>query len=252
MNLKKSDKIIIIAAVAVLIVAAVGIIFYTYGGEEEITPPAAGGKKYEVAWVKDEGSISSITKFVKFKEIYDTPFTVAVNTPPGSVITDVHVHITWQDDYTKGKIINKGEDKLTATITAPSGESKTHTAKGEGNETLDFHINSEPVDETIENVNDSIEAQQKVREEYQGKNSVTFGVNVTVEKGKRPSILRPLKLLRFLLDKGNEFTFEITYDYYYPSIVEIENPGDNGTTLDLPQDNTGTQTWYTMGFPGKN
>ncbi len=251
MNLKKSDKIIVAAAIAVLIVAAIGIIFYTYSEEEEITPPATGGKKYEVTWVKDEGSISSITEFVKFKETYDKPFTVTVNTPPGSVITDVHVHITWQDDYTKGLLFNKGEDTLTAIITAPGGESKTHTAKGEGNETLDFHINSEPVDEIIENVNDSIEAEQKVQEEYQGENTATFGVNVTVEKGEKLS-LRPLKLLNYFRDKGNDFTFEITFDYYYPSIVESENPGDNGTTLDLPQDNTGTQTWYAMGFPGKN
>ena len=147
MNLKKSDKMIAGIAVLVLVIAAVGIILYSEDKDEvELTSQS---KEYAVKWMRGEGYLD--VEGSVGKGGYTDPFTVAA-TGSDSVITKVDVQITWNDDYTKGILLNKGEDTITTSIALTGGDQKVYEATGVGNETLTFTVNSKPQDKTIEDV----------------------------------------------------------------------------------------------------
>lgn len=253
MNLKKSDKIIALVGVVVLVVAAVGIVLYTSGGNEVVKKPEKEEKQYIVEWIEEPGQIADITSFVSKKEPLTDQF--VIETESGSVITDVYVQVIWEDDIvTKFALFRKGEDTLTATVTPSGGESKTHSEKGSGNETLSFSIYSKPHEETIEDVESISDAESIILEKYDGMNSVSFDYEVKVDVGEKLLSFRPLKLINYLRDKGNDFIFKITYTYYHPSIQEYgtSSPGDEEGSNQENYDYMGTQTYHTMAYPGKN
>jgi hypothetical protein len=223
MNLKKSDKMIAIAGVIILIIAAIVIIMYV--PDKDNGEPTPTKKEYEVTWIKDEGSLV-IDEYVD-KEGYNKPFTVTALDHPGSVITNVYVKITWDDDYTKGKIVNKGEDIVTTKIGLSGAKPETYTDTGSGNKTLQFSVFSKPSDRLIEDVSDSAEAQQQVEDEYADMNSASFDVEITWEQGEKLLTLRLVKLLNFFRDKGEQVKLEFTFEYYYPTVMEIEDDDEN-------------------------
>jgi hypothetical protein len=230
MTLKKSDKIIAIIGVIILIVALFGILLYA--GSEEQTQETGTPKKvsYTVEWIPSSDTISK-DGYAGRKGDYTEPFTIEV-IKPGSVITSIDVNITWTDTKTYGIIIKRGFDTLKADITLVGGETLTHTATGSGNETLTFTINEAPSDGVIEDVEDIFAAEQKIINENADKNTASFDTLIKVTTGEKFGI-RPLKLLRYIADKGENFHLEITYYYVYPEVIEVgdnnPNTGDNIT-----------------------
>ena len=224
MALKKSDKIIAVVGVIILIVAIFGIILYA--GTEESTEEE-GEKKvisYQVEWIPGYDTINK-NGFAGRNSNYNEPFDIEV-AKPGSVITKVDVNITWKDTRTYGIIIKGGADTLKADITLVGGETKTHKGTGKGNESLTFIVNETPQNGIIEDVADILEAEQKIIDEFANKNTASFETKVTVTTGEKLG-LRPIKLIRYMLDKGENFKLEITYYYVYPEITEVEEDNSN-------------------------
>jgi len=253
MNLKKTDKIIVIVGVIILVVAAVGIVLYTSEGNKTPTKPQKEMKKYSVGWIDESGELpSDITGFASKKEPFTGQFTVEAP-EPGSVITSVDVQVLWEDDVvTKFALFRKGEDTLTATINSSTGESKTHSETGSGNETLSFSVYSKPNDEIIEDVESISEAESIILEKYDGMNTVSFDYEVKVVVGEKLLNLRPIKLLKYFKDKGNDFTFKVTYTYYHPDIQEYGTSSSSSEEGSNQESYMGTLTYNTMAYPGKN
>lgn len=222
MNLKKSDKMIAIIGVVILIVAAISIVYYV-STEDEVREPTEEEKIFEVKWIPDQDFI--VINELVGKEGYEKNAPISA-LKPGSVITNVDVKIDWEDTNKLGKILNKGEDTITADITI-GGETKTHKDTGKGNETLQFTINSIPDEKIIKDVESKIDAELLIENEYAGMDSVDYNVKVTWEKGENFFTLRLRKFLNFLFDKGDTINIKIIYDYYYPEVDEVENDGNN-------------------------
>jgi len=224
--LKKSDKIIAVIGVIILIVALFGILLYA-GSEEE--PEETGASKkvsYKVEWIPSSDTISK-DGYAGRKGDYTESFEIEV-IKPGSVITSVDVKITWTDTKIEGILRKVGFDTLNAEISNVGGETLTHSSTGSGNETLTFTINEAPSDGVIEDVEDIFTAEQKIIDENADKNTASFETLIKVTPGEKLGI-RPIKILRYILDKGENFNLEITYYYVYPDIKEVgdNNPNDD-------------------------
>ena len=124
---------------------------------------------------------------------YDNQFTL--ETPNGSVLTDIEINLKWEDDVTYGLFKNKGLDTLSVEI-QHNNESTSGSSEGTGNLTYWFLINDAPMDEM--NVT--------------GKNQTDFNIHIDVKTGEKI-----WRLLKFLKDKGNDFTLTFTYNYYIPN-----------------------------------
>ena len=218
-NLKKNDKIIIIIAVIIIIISGIGIASYNPIEEDIESLNHSGGNIYTVDWEKKTNSYI-ISDFAGKNDPFNE--TYSVDTPTGSVITNVDFQIIWDDDKTIGLIIKRGLDTLTMEIDPMDGSTLTYEGTGSGNETLSFSINNVPYSESIE-AEDMAEAEQIIYNESMGKDTASFDVTVSVKTGE--PLRRPLK---YLLDNGNDFEIEITYDYYIASLIEEDtNEDDN-------------------------
>jgi hypothetical protein len=229
MALKQSDKIIAIVGVIILIVAAFAIVIYAPEDDESVEQPSKM-KKFEVTWVKDNFSVIILGEAYNN---YCIPFTIL--TEPGSVITDVDIEISWQDDNTWG-LITKGEDKLKADITY-NGETKTYEETGGGAETLIFMVYDIPKATEIES-KDIDEARGMLTSLEPNKCNATFDVDVTVTVGEKFKLLNPIRsFLNKRKDTGNDFELKITYNYYMPCLSS--NPKTDGE-LNLDDENDET------------
>ena len=147
-NLKKNDKLILILGIIILVVSAIGIAAYTsydVGDKEVYVEPEI--KTFEYNWI-EETKPMEVDGYVGKTETYSKSFTIDTNS--GSVLTSVDISIVWNDDYTHGLLIKKGEDTLTATITY-GGQTEEYNGKGSGNKELSsFKINDIPVYDSVE------------------------------------------------------------------------------------------------------
>jgi len=209
MNLRKSDKIIALTGVIIIIVAAIGIFLYASTEEEpDKIPMALEEKTFYVTWTRETGETMIDGKAEK---TYNEPFTILV--PAGSVLTNVDFRLTWQDDHVTGFILKRFQDTLKAEISLDGGESQTDSSKGGcKNRSISFSVNEIPMIDSLE-ANDTYEASEIIDEMIFGQDTTSFNVKVTVKTGEK--LRRPLK---FFMDKGNNFKFEIVYEYYYPYI----------------------------------
>ena len=220
MNLKKNDKIILIAGVAILIIAGIGIAVYTSPNTDEIkvgdTEPDYSSFSY--SWIKNSAdNIIEDNIYVEKSSTYNDD--LAINSPTGSVITNIDIEIIWEDDYTYGLLRKKGEDTLYVTVTDEKGVSKTDSATGGENMTFQFNsINDMPSSDSIL-AEDKAEAMKILDGMIEGENNANFDIEVSVETGER--LFRPLKFLR---DKGNDFQIKAKYTYY---LYELEDPIDD-------------------------
>ncbi len=232
MNLKKSDKIIAIVGVLVLIVAAVGIVLFTSGEDtDDNNGDDVTQDTYMVYWERVDCPGETVTATAGSEPYLGS---ISVNAPTGSVLTDVYVTISWEDDNIWGLISKKGHDTLTAKIT-PSGQAcyEMEPSVGSGNETVPFDINDKPESLEVE-AKDSIEALSMVEGQYISKNSAMFDVEVTVTTGEGFKLLMPIRsLLNNIKDKGNDFDITVSYAYYQPYVEEAENDDLQETSGDI-------------------
>jgi len=170
---------------------------------------------FNYTWVKGGGEIVLMDNgFVsKNDNYYDL---LAVNTPSGSVITDIEFELTWEDDYTHGLLRRKGKDRLEVTFSDEQGSSKTESSIGGGNLTFLFNnINDIPAADSIiaEDITDAIDILEGM---IAGENYADFSIEVGLETGEKI-----IRLFKYLRDKGNDFSLKVDYTYY---IYEFEEP----------------------------
>jgi len=222
MVLKKSDKIIAIVGVLILVIAAISIVVL-YSPSEKVGETGTVMKTFSVTWIKGTGTVpmNKDDLYAGKKSPYAN--TTDVEAPEGSVLTNVQFELTWEDDHIYGLIFKRGLDTLSAEI-ACGDELQPYSEKGGGNNTFSFDIEYQPQDESVDAENIS-EVEQAIKNKYSDKNKASFDVTVKVKTGEK--LRRPLK---FLKDKGNDFDLVVSYEYYYPQIIEEEpeTGGDDG------------------------
>lgn len=243
MNLKKNDKIIAIVGVVILIVAAIGIVVFYQSEDTEDKEKENGMETFYVQWEKIEEPGQTITGVSEGEPYTDS---IAVSVPQGSVLTNVEMRLSWEDDNTWGLIFKKGYDTLNAKINNVELETMT----GSGNETCPFSVYNIPTSMEIEAETEE-EAKQEAKEEYADLNSATFDVEVTINAGEKFKLLMPIRsLLNMLKDKGDDFDISVKYTYYKATVEGYENDDDNGDETGYKEE--GTQTYVTLAYPGKN
>jgi len=220
MNLKKNDKLILIVGVVILIAAAIAIAFYTSADVDDTDIFTDSDKKtFDITWI-DMTKDMPVIKGVAKKSYSESE---SISSPDLSVLTKVEFQLTWADDYTSGILLNKGEDTLTAKIGKTGAEPERKTSVKQGNMTFSFNVNDRPSDDYVE-AEDYDEAMEMVEKLFPNENEESFDVTVNVQTGEKLR-LRPLKLLRYLQDKGNNFNLKIKYTYY---VFNIEEPEEDG------------------------
>ena len=228
MSLKKTDKIIAVVGVVIIIVAIAGILFY-FETEDDVDDgePKDEMNEFMVEWQEYSAEMPCIKESAKTK--YNDSINIMV--AEGCVIKDVVVEISWSDDHVVNFALpnRKGQDTLKAMFRViGSGDEFPHTSTGSGSENHTFLLYaSMPQDEIIEDAEDIYDAEEMVKEQYSGKNSVDIDVEVKVNIGEKFA-LRPMKLLNKLLDKGDDFEIMVKYNYYKPYISEMESDNDDG------------------------
>jgi hypothetical protein len=235
MMLAKNDKLIIIAGVIVLVVAAVGIALYTSPSPDEdgnSVPP--GMKTYSVEWETETSSLQTISEFAD----KNTPYEESILFSKGN-LKSITFNLSWIDD--KAPLGGSfGLDTLTLEITTPDGtvheESATSARRTtEGNVEITLsNINTQPSSAPIE-AEDLSDAQAILQEAPYYKDKWVkkdFTVKVSVQIGE-------IRILKRLRDQGNDFTLEITYEYFDATLIEESNPENNPSSNDdenVPQD----------------
>lgn len=236
--MKKSDQIIVAIGVVVIIVAVIGILLWRPNSSEEAKPQEIM-KTFKVEWAEKTASISpDNTDFYAKDKIIgaDEPYKSNVSIPVYN-LKSVTFTLTWKDDHTFGLFRKKGEDTLTLEIVPPEGNMISDKSIGNGTITETFdNINIKPYVSSIK-ANSSEEAKAILEKEYYSTKwkDETFEIYVNVSVGEK--FFKPLKRL---LDKGNNFTFEITYTYYEPSIEEEQQLSEEKTSQTMYQETMGT------------
>ena len=213
-NLKRNDKLILIVGIIILVVSAIGIAAYTSYEPDDVkifTEPEM--KTYEVIF-SESSDIDEVEGYANKRDPYSKPFTIS--SPIGSILTNVDISIDWQDDYTYGLIIKKGEDTLTARITYEGETKKYSGVRSDKKEIASFKINDVPILDNIEAENDE-DASDIIDSMFSENNEATFDLDVEVDTGERI-----WRLLKYIRDQGNGFKLEITYHYFTYNIEEIE------------------------------
>ena len=249
MTLKKSDKIIAVIGVIILIVASVGIYLYAGVEEEEEMRKEEEKMLFEIQYSEVPMSILPDNQDYTIK-----PKLLGKGTYQGVVeisqqnLKSVEVFV----DYTDNKVgflwrirLLKfiGQDTITITIyDSQENERGQAKIKGDGNVTIPIMDGSMISLDPIEAV-DLMEADTILKERYIDYFE-TYTIHISLKTGLWGKI-------REILGKDN-FQLEVTYSYYDYFIVE-KVPGDD-TDGDLPPTggDQGSQTWYPMGYPGKN
>lgn len=231
MNLKQSDKLIAIIGVVILVIAGIAIVLYTSTNENnEDVDKTSDTKLYEYSWEKETDSYKIDGLAQKTYEDSQT-----ITSSKGTVLTSVTVTVNWEDDRTHGLLTTKGKDTLTAEIALQGGTSKTDESTGSGNMSFDFTIHDIPPSDNVE-AEDLQSAEDIIKNEfYDNENEAIFDIKITVQTGEKLGI-RPLKFIRWFLDKGNDFEIEYTYTYYTFDVEEPEDNNDDTTTTGQNQD----------------
>jgi len=227
--MKNADKLIVILGAVILVAAAVGIYLYKpqpgEGGEEKEIE-----KIFSVEWTEGVGYAQPDNPDMQAKDKIigkDEPYYANVTISQYN-LKSVKFILRWEDNRIHGLFKkNKGLDKLTFEVTSPDGT--TETRESEGNGTLEIVFdNINPIPSVSEiKANDTNEALKKLQDYYNDRwAGESFKIKVSVKVGE--SILRPLKRL---FDKGNNFTIEVIYTYYEPTLEEKiteKSPSESG------------------------
>jgi hypothetical protein len=215
MNIKKNDKIILIVGVVILALAAVGVALYTSPDEGDAGNTEPIIINYDYEWIKKTGEYTFSDDFYAGRnEPYSDMKDVA--SPEGSVLTNVEIILSWEDDNTYGLIIRRGHDTLTASLGIVGSDQEEQTSIGSGNLSFLFTMNEKPMND-YEPAESSEKALEIIKNKNYMKNKATFNIDVSVSTGERI-----WRLLNNLRDKGNDFDLMAKYTYYEVNLLEPE------------------------------
>ena len=234
-NLKKNDKLIIIIAIVVVIIAAVGIVAYEQSDSDESDiMNNSDMMMYDVEWDFKLGSLSPLSDFASKQQVYETTQSISQGN-----LKKVIFNLSWVDD--KATFFGRfGLDTVILEITDPDGnvyeESATSASRSKaGNINIEVMADGIPSTEPIE-AHDMTEALEMLgsgmyyNDEWEDKE---FTIRVGVIVGEK-------RILKKFMDKGNNFDLEISYEYYYGSLIEEEVKDTAGSDTDGDGD-----TWQT-------
>jgi len=212
--MKRGYKFIILIAIIVIIVLMFGTLFFESPKKADTVLTGNNTTEfYFVKWELKEGSLSSISDSTDKK----TSFEDAVLMNQGN-LKKVIFNLKWVDDKAIFGVF--GLDTLTLTVTTPDGYKYQETMKSakntkEGNIILEISVEETPSIEPIKSES-LFESQEQLKNKpyYLDKwVDEEFTIDVCVTVGEIFGKIRPR-------DKGNDFDLEITYEYYYASLVE--------------------------------
>ena len=220
MQLKKNDKIIIAVAIVVVLVAAGGIAMYTPPPKtaiEEIPPDT--GTSYSISWETRTSALQEINDNAGKNAPFESTVQFSHNN-----LKSIVFNLSWIDDLTfLGRF---GLDTLGIMVTTPdgteyeaSGRSMSKTTAG--NVELELSVNGMPPSVEPIIASDISEAEMKL-EEMEDTTWVDqeFTITVMAQPGE-------IRILRKIRDKGNQFTLDISYEYYEGMLMaeETKNTG---------------------------
>jgi hypothetical protein len=230
-SLKRNDKIIILVAIVIIVIAGAGIAMYNQ--PSTITPPPSApttSNSFNISWTARNVSLDTITGFAGKK----TPYTGGIEIDQGNIIS-ITFNLSWVDDHSTF-LKRFGLDRLTLMITTADGDviqvSNTSAPKTRaGTETIILESHIIPPVGPIK-ADDASSAQAQLskppyfNDEWMNRN---FSITVSDKIGEKRIIPR-------LLDKGNSFTLEISYQYYQGTIQQgqMMSTGDDGS-MNPPQ-----------------
>jgi hypothetical protein len=222
-SLKKNDKIILIVAVVILVIAGVGVAMYqSPKAPTDYSSLMTTEKDYNVTWTLMNGSLATLSDFANKK----APFEGSVTIPEGNVHS-VTFNMSWNDDHMT-LLKRRGLDSLTLDVSMPDGysfsEKNTSARKTGYGSIYNMIINEYTPPKTLQAENEQ-EAQAKLQtapyydDSWTGKD---IKINVSCHIGE-------LRILKKLIDKGNDFELKITYQYYEGtlSMDTMNNTGSN-------------------------
>jgi hypothetical protein len=218
--LKRNDKIIIIAAIAVIVIAGVGIAAYTPEDIDDIELPM-NGNQYTITWKTTSGTTETISGFASKDAAKNEQFTIDEKN-----IKSIMVNMSWVDDKTTllGRF---GLDTMQLKITDPDGGDHSKQVQstrktGRGDISITIPVNDRyPTIDVIE-ANSSIEAEEMVKSEHSSDmfTNEEFQIKVSCSIGER-------RILKRIFERGNSYSIEISYEYYYPSATEETASNNN-------------------------
>ena len=171
-------------------------------------------KKYYVYWpIKTEKVDLKNSYFAEKKQSFQK--NISINRQN---LKQINFKISWEDDFTS-KIFNFGKDELTFTIKIE--DDIIFSKKSVGSGVLSYNI---------ADINEKPEISEIKADNYSSAKDIIsnyFGLNLFNEKFiiKVEVKIKELRLLTRLRDKGNDFSLDITYEYYDLQLSEInDNP----------------------------
>jgi hypothetical protein len=233
-SLKRNDKIIIIVAIVILVLAAVGVAMYQ--SPKPTVIPRSGStseKTFKIIWTERNGSLDTISEFVSKKTKFETSVKISEWN-----LQSVTFNLSWIDDKMTF-MKRRGLDRFTFEVTTPDAytftEIKTSAPiTGQGNITYTKNIGVIPPQSTI------IAPDEADAKALLSKKTSTYydsswydkdiKINISVKVGESP-----IRILRYLLDQGNNFDLKITYTYLDGSLGE-EITKSTGEDLTPPPD----------------
>jgi len=164
-----------------------------------------------------------------------------VSSKANTVLANVEILIEWEDDNTYGLLREKGLDLLSAEIANSGGTPSIKDFVGNGSDSFFFSINSRPKSDSIK-AHSSQDAMDIIEDEISGLNTASFDVVVSVSPGEKV-----FRLLKFIKDKGNDFSLTARYTYYsYELETEDDDSGNDSDDEDI-KDTGGSDYGHNVG-----
>jgi hypothetical protein len=224
-RMRNSSKLFLSLVVTVIIVVSGVIIFYKPSTKADTIDGKTPKKNtYDVGWVVKKSSLLNISDFVSRNTVYKK--TISFETPN---LKDITFRLRWTDD-TAPFFGLCGLDTLTLTVTTPDATTITKSARctritKQGLIEITIPVkNNIPPSLRVESTS-LIEAGQQLLDtsfDFTWVNE-EFTLQVSDHIGE-------FRLLKRLRDTGNDFTLEITSQYYHATIINNENLKETSNT----------------------
>lgn len=229
-SLKRNDKIIIIVAIIVIVIAGIGVAMYTQPATTSIPlVPIGTNQSFSVNWTTLSGSLDTMSEFAGKKAPYITGIQI-----PQANIKSITFNMSWVDDHTTffGR---RGLDTMTLEVTTPDGEVTT-VSNVSAPKTKQGSVSIMLVSNIIPPVTpikaDDVGAAQAQLNKKPYYDDSWMNRNFSIKVSDKIGEIRPLARL---MDKGNSFSLQVSYQYYQGVIQQGQMKSTGGDGNDTQQ-----------------